>query len=57
MVILCTATEIYKQIPIIYLPVVIILSHSVSDESGKYKKTFHMEKHILQRKEPDFSIA
>jgi hypothetical protein len=57
MVILCTTTEIHKQVPIKYLTIVIILSCSVSQESGKQKKSSHMEKQVLDRKERDVSIA
>jgi hypothetical protein len=49
--------ENYKQIPIEYLTVAIILSHSVSEGSEKYKKSSNMGEHKLPRKEPDLSIA
>ena len=56
-VIVCHTVENYKQIPIIYLTVVIILLHSVSEGSEKYKKSSNMGEPKLQIKEPELSIA
>ena len=54
---MCNAVENYKQIPIIYPTVMIILSRGLSEGSEKYKKSSNMGEHKLQIKEPDLSIA